>query len=177
MTTHKIFLLIFILSINVSAQEDVHIFEPVGANKVVQIAETFETIIEVKCFEVESDTGKYLILLNRIRNFSEANFFWKINEAEIYSREIQFKPVGYQTIINIDHSLPEILDLQVVENIEVKRKSTLSILILFSKWKNSDKYETLVDKMDADLIVGTAGLITKQNSEWIFRMIYFQKAD
>ena len=173
----KISLLFFILATTISAQEPELMYKPVGESKVVQIAETFETIIETKCFEVESDTGNYFILLNNIRNFSETDIFWKIDETEIYSREIRFKPVGYQTIINIDNSLPEILDLQAVEDIEVKKKSALSILMLFTKWKSSDKYETLIDKMAADLIVGTAGLKTKQSPEWIFRMIYFQKAD
>ena len=173
----KISLLVFILSVTISAQEDALMFEPVGESQIVQISESFESIIEVKCFEEKSDTGSYFLLLNRITNFSSADIIWELAESVIYNHEKQFKPAGYQIIINIDHPLPKILNLQPIEEVEVKAKSSLSILMQFTKQQNNDKYETLLDDRDADIIVGTAKLKSKTNVKGIFRMIFFKKAD
>ena len=177
MRTLKISLLVFVLPITLFAQDTKLMYQPIGESRIVQIAEAFESVIEVKCFEVESDTGNYFIILNKIINFSGADIIWKLGESEIYNQEMQFKPVGYQTIINIDQSLSEIINLQPIKEIEVKSKSSLSILILFSKKENNDRYERILDDMDADIIVGTAGLKSKQNAEWIFIMIYFKNAN
>ncbi len=74
-------------------------FKPVGESRIVQIAEAFESVIEVKCFEVESDTINYLILLYNLRNFSGTDIFWELEESEIYSYEAQFKPVGFKLLL------------------------------------------------------------------------------
>jgi hypothetical protein len=177
MRTLKISLLVFILSISISAQESELMYKPVGESKIVQISESFESIIEVKCFEEKSDPGSYFILLDRITNFSSADIIWELSESVIYSHEEQFKPTGYQIIINIDHSLPKILNLRPIEEIGVKGNTSLSILMLFSKWQNNDRYETLLDDRDADIIVGTAHLKRITNEKGIFRMIFFKKAD
>jgi len=145
----------------------------------VLFADEFESLVEFKCYEEETDMGNNFIILNKIRNFSIQDLIWDLAKSEIYSSEEQFKPAGYQIISdidNVDNSLPQIINLQNIEEIEVKSKSSLSILILFSKWKNNDEYKATLDEADADIIIGNAWLKNKRKEEFVFRMIYFKKA-
>ena len=176
----KISFLVFIFQITLSAQEKEILFNTLGENRTVQIADSFETVIEVKCYDERSDIGINFMLIYTIRNFSDVDIIWEISKSEIYSRDKNFKPVGYQIITNMDNvenSLPGITNIDTLIDIEVKSKSSLSILILFSKWQETDKYEVLLDHADADILVGTANLTNKRQENFIFRMIYFKEAN
>jgi hypothetical protein len=178
MRTLKISLLVFILSITVSAQEVEIRYNPLCSDKKVLFAD--ESVVEMKCYELESDTGKNFVLLNKIRNFSNRDFIWELTKSEIYTSDEQFKPIGYQIIANIDNrenSLPTITNIDPIKDIEVKSKSILSILLLFRKSEDNDRYDINLEEMDADLIVETAGLRYQQNLQHIFPMVYLKEAD
>ena len=180
MRTLKISLLVFILTITTSAQEVEIRYNPLCSDKKVLFADGCESIVEMKCYEIESDTGNNFVLLNTIRNFSNQDFIWEHTKSEIYSSDEQFKPIGYQIITNIDNvenSLPRITNINPIKDIEVKSKTILSILLLFRKSEDNDRYEMALEEVGADLMVGTAGLIYQQNVKHIFPMVYLKEAN
>jgi len=176
----KISLLVFILLISVSAQEAEIRYNPLCSDKKVIFADGCESIVEMKCYEIESDTGSNFVLLDKIRNFSNLDFIWELTKSEIYNSDEQFKPIGYQIITNIDNvenSLPRISNIDPIIDIEVKSKTILSILLLFRKSEDNDIYEMSLEEVEADLIVGTAGLSYQRNAKHIFPMVYLKKID
>jgi hypothetical protein len=180
MRTLKISLLVFILSITTSAQVVEIRYNPLYSEKIVLFADGCESIVEIKCYELESDTVNTFVLLNKIRNFSIHDIIWELTKSEIYTSDEQFKPIGYQIITNIDNrenALPTITNIEPIKDIEVKSKSKLSILLLFRKSEDNDTYDISLEEMDADLIVGTGGLRYRRNLQHIFPMVYLKEAD
>ncbi len=163
-----------------SAQEAEIRYNPLCSDRSVFVVDDFESVIEFKCYEIESDTGNNFVLLNMIRNFSNQDFIWELTAYRIYNGNEQFKPIGYQIISSIDNlenSLPKISIIDPIKDIEVKSNSVLSFLMLFSKSVDSDIYKSILDEVQADLIVETASLRNQQNEKYIFRLIYLTEAD
>jgi len=176
MRSLKITLLVFVFTIINYAQE-IKIQYAAICNSKVLFVDSYETTVEIKCYEEESDTGINFILLSKIRNFSDWDLILDPTESEIFSREMQFKSFGYQIIENINSPIPNTPNLQTLSEIEIKSKSSVSILYLFSEWKENDKYETILNDVDADIIVGTAKLKGNYNERVVFNMIFFKKVD
>jgi hypothetical protein len=172
----KISLLIFIFTIINFAQQ-IKIEYNAMCNSRVLFVDSYETTVEIKCYEEESDTGINFILLSQIRNFSNWDLILDPTESEIFSREVEFKPFGYQIIENINSPIPNTHNLQTLGEIEIKSKSSISILYLFSQWKENDKYETILNNVDADIIVGTAKSKGNNYEQIVFNMIFFKKVD
>lgn len=176
MRTLKISLLVFILTI-ISFAQEIKIEYDAMCNSKVLFVDSYETTVEIKCYEEESDTGINFLLLSKIRNFSNWDLIFDPTESEIFSREVQFKPFGYQIIENINSPVPNVPNIQTLDKIEIKSKSSVSILCLFSEWKENNKYETILNDVDADIIVGTAKLKGNNYEQIVFNMIFFKKVD